>query len=188
MYRDFVKPAIDVTLAAIGLIAISPILLLTALAILIEDGQPIFFVHQRVGKDGVAFRIFKFRSMEKNSSLLPSSEGAKLKVTRVGSIIRRLNIDELPQLLNVLRQDMSLIGPRPGLVAQTDLHASRRANGSIRLRPGITGLAQVNGFDDMSTEEKAALDGRYQQELSLWIDIKVILATFRYLTRRPPTY
>lgn len=188
MYLKFLKPMLDILIASLALIALSPVLLLTACAVLIEDGRPVFFIHKRIGRNGRKFSIFKFRSMEKDADIVESVAATKLRITGVGSLIRRLNIDELPQLLNVIMQDMSLVGPRPGLAKQVDLHNARRMNGSIGLLPGITGLAQVNSYDGMTTEEKAALDGEYAKTVSLYTDLRVILLTFRYLLKRPPTY
>jgi len=188
MYLQIIKPVIDVLISIFALVLFSPILLMTAAAILIEDGRPIIFVHQRVGKGGKSFQIFKFRSMEKGSAIVDSAKAATLRVTRVGAVIRRLNIDELPQLINVLRQDMSIVGPRPGLLTQSDLNDMRRANGAYDFLPGITGLAQIKSYDGMSTEAKAAFDGEYAKSVSLMTDIHIILSTFLYILKRPPTY
>ena len=188
MYLRVIKPAIDIVIAIFALALLSPILLITAAAILIEDGRPIMFVHERIGRGGKVFRIFKFRSMGKDSAIVESAHGTVLRVTRVGAVIRRLNIDELPQLFNVLHQNMSIVGPRPGLPAQTDLHDLRRANRSINLLPGITGLAQVKSYDGMTTEAKAEFDGYYAKSVSLLTDIKIILSTFLYFLKRPPIY
>lgn len=188
MYQKTFKPLIDMVFGIVSLVVLSPILVGAALAILIEDGRPIFFVHERIGKGGRPFQIMKFRSMEKNSRILPSADASDLRTTRVGRVIRRLNIDELPQLFNVIRQDMSLIGPRPGLPSQTDLHNSRHANGSIELRPGISGLAQINSYDGMTVDEKAAWDGRYAETISFVTDVKIVSSTIGYLRKRPPAY
>lgn len=188
MYVHFVKPLFDVVLAIIALIVLSPIMLVAALAILIEDGRPVLFVHERTGRDGRPFRIFKFRSMGKNSEVVPSADGSKLQITKVGAVIRRLNIDELPQLFNIVGQQMSIVGPRPGLPSQTDLHEARKENGAIALRPGITGLAQVKAYDGMTTQAKASFDGEYARDVSLWTDIRIVLDTVLYLFRKQPVY
>ena len=188
MYLRMIKPAIDISISVFALGFLFPILLLAAAAILIDDGLPTLFVHERIGRGGRRFQIFKFRSMGKDSAIVESTQATTLRVTRVGAVIRRLNIDELPQLFNVLRQDMSIVGPRPGLPTQTDLHDLRQANGSIDLLPGITGLAQIRSYDGMSTEVKAACDGDYAKSVSLITDIKIILSTFLYFLKRPPTY
>src|SRR5205823_7797451 len=120
-----------------------------ALLIHLEDRGPVLFRQQRSGRDGRPFRIFKFRSMPVNTGDVPSSQARSLRVTRVGQIIRRLNIDELPQLINILRGDMSVVGPRPALPTQTALLDMRKANAAIKCKPGLTGLAQVNSYDNM---------------------------------------
>lgn len=188
MYLRVIKPMIDIMIAVFSLALLSPILLITAVAILIEDGRPVLFVHERTGKGGKGFQIFKFRSMGKDSEIVESAQATTLPVTRVGAVIRRLNIDELPQLFNVLRQEMSIVGPRPGLPTQTDLHDLRRSNSAIDLLPGITGLAQIKSYDGMTTEAKAAFDGDYAQRVSLMTDFKIVLSTFLYFLKRPPTY
>lgn len=188
MYLRIIKPTVDISIAAFALVLLCPIMLLAAAAILIEDGQPILFVHERTGRGGKGFQIFKFRSMGKDSAIVESARATTLRVTYVGAIIRRLNIDELPQLFNVLRQEMSIVGPRPGLPTQTDLHDLRQANGAIDLLPGVTGLAQIRSYDGMTTKAKAALDGDYAKSVSLLADIKIILSTFLYVLKRPPTY
>jgi O-antigen biosynthesis protein WbqP len=188
MYIRVIKPAIDLSIAVFVLVFLSPIMLLVAGAILIEDGRPILFEHERTGRGGKGFQIFKFRSMGKGAAIVESAQATTLRITRVGAVIRRLNIDELPQLFNVMRQEMSLVGPRPGLPTQRDLHDLRRANGAIDLLPGITGLAQIRSYDGMTTKAKAALDGDYAKSVSLLADIKIILSTFLYFLKRPPTY
>lgn len=188
LYASFVKPSLDAVLAFTAIVVLSPLLLVVAVAILLEDGRPVLFVHQRTGRHGRPFKIFKFRSMSKDARILPSSDAAALRVTNVGVIIRRLNIDELPQLINILLFQMSFVGPRPGLPSQADLHEARRANGALALRPGITGLAQVNSYDGMTTKTKADFDGAYASRLTLWTDLQVALLTVRYILKPPPVY
>lgn len=188
MFLKLIKPLIDFSLALVLLIILSPLLTLVALAIYLEDGAPVFFVHKRVGANGKVFNILKFRSMPASTELKASADGKDLTITKVGQIIRRLSIDELPQLINVLRLEMSLIGPRPGLESQVALHELRRTNKSNTLRPGITGLAQINGFDGMSDKKKVEWDGEYYETVSLIQDIKIIFGTLKYMSKPPPTY
>lgn len=188
MYVRLFKPFIDIICALIGITVLSPLMVLTAVAILVEDGRPVFFIHERVGKDGQGFKILKFRSMGRLTALVPSTEATEQQITKVGSVIRRLNIDELPQLFNVLRRDMSIVGPRPGLPSQEKLHYLRGLNGALALRPGITGLAQINSYNGMSLDVKAALDGKYARRVSLWVDLKIVFLTLRYLLTPPPIY
>lgn len=188
MYNNVIKRIIDIVLAAIALIAFSPIMLFCALIIKMQDRGPALFKQLRTGKDGNEFLFLKFRSMPVNTPNVESSDVAKLKITPFGKFIRRTNLDELPQLLNILKGDMSIVGPRPPIPSQEKLIELRRKNGALTLRPGLTGWAQVNSYDYMPEEEKARLDGEYAQSVSLGMDVKIFLKTFQYLTKKPPTY
>lgn len=188
MYRPLLKRAVDLALAVPALILASPVLLLTAAAIRLEDGGPALFVQQRVGRHERPIKVHKFRSMPVATRDVPSSQAREFRITRVGRVIRRLNVDELPQLLDIVRGDMSVVGPRPALAAQAELLSLRRANGAAALKPGLTGAAQVNAYDDMPESEKAAWDGWYAERVSLGLDLLLILRTFGYLAKRPPTY
>lgn len=188
LYRAVGKRLFDIVLATVSLLGLSPIVLLTAVAIKIDDGGPVFFRQQRVGRRGRPFTIVKFRSMAINTGDLPSAVALGARITRVGRIIRRLNIDELPQLINVLRGDMSIVGPRPALPVQLDLLRFRTENGASDCRPGLTGLAQVNSYDGMPDVEKARWDGQYAASVSAITDLSIIFRTFAYLTKPPPVY
>lgn len=182
------KRVLDVGLSALALVTLSPLIALTALAIKIEDGGPILFRQQRIGQYGRPFRILKFRSMPVAAPQLESSQSTGLRVTQVGRWIRRTNIDELPQLVNILAGDMSIVGPRPALSTQKSLIKLRETNQSLLLRPGLTGLAQINSYDGMSPEDKARLDGEYLERYGLASDLKIIVGTILYLAKPPPTY
>jgi O-antigen biosynthesis protein WbqP len=119
---------------------------------------------------------------------IASGELGQTKIGRFAKFIRRTNLDELPQLFNIFAGDMSLIGPRPPLLSQTDLIALRQANGAIRCRPGLTGLAQINSFDGMSAQQKAQFDGNYADNVTFWGDLMILLKTFGYLAKPPPKY
>ncbi len=188
MYQAFGKRLFDVLWAACSLFLLSPLLLVVALAILFYDPGPVLFSHQRIGKKGVPFRFYKFRSMPIGTPKVPSDRLCEIRLTLVGRLIRRTNIDELPQLFNILKGDMSVVGPRPPLVGQVELIDLRRQNGSLALRPGLTGLAQVRSFSGMSIEQKAAFDAAYSRSVSLSFDLGIIVQTFFYLFRSPPVY
>ncbi|MDI9628064.1 MAG: sugar transferase [Acidobacteriota bacterium] len=187
-YRRHGKRVMDVVLATAGLIASAPLALAVAGAVALESGPPVLFVQDRVGQGGRVFRLMKFRSMALGTPDVPSSEVGVLEVTRVGTVIRRFNLDELPQLLNVLKGDMSLVGPRPALPSQEDLIALRRKGGAEEVKPGLTGLAQVNSFDGMSAETKARYDNEYAGSVSLVGDLRIFPQTLRYLMSPPPVY
>lgn len=188
MYEGFIKRLIDIIASFSVILLLSPVYLAIAFIIYIQDkGNPIF-KQFRVGKNEVAFKVFKFRSMPVNTSNVPSSEVSKITITPFGKFIRRTNLDELPQLFNILKGDMSLIGPRPSLASQTALIELRRSKNVYKCRPGLTGLAQVNAFDGMPDDIKATWDGRYVQNITFINDVRIVLKTLIYLTKKPPTY
>jgi len=161
-------------------IVLLPFFLLIAFAILIEDGSPIFFKQKRVGVNYTFFYIYKFRSMKKNTPnvathLLTNPEQYLLKI---GGILRKLSLDELPNLINIIKGDMVFVGPRPALFNQDDLMTLRVATGVDKLKPGITGWAQINGRDDISIEKKVQLEQEYMNMRSTLFDIEIIIKTF----------
>jgi len=188
VYGRFLKRVVDVAISAGSLLALSPVMLLIAVAISAEDGGPVLFRQKRVGRGGELFEVLKFRSMPVATRDMPSALAGEVRVTRVGKIIRRTNLDELPQLLNILRGQMSVVGPRPPLPSQQELCQIRQVNGAIDCKPGLTGLAQINAYDGMPEKEKAKWDGTYAAKLSFLSDMTIILRTFRYLSKRPPVY
>jgi len=166
--------------ALILLILLSPIIILVSFFILIEDGFPIFFTQKRVGMNYSFFHIYKFRSMKKNTPnvathLLTNPEQYLLKI---GKFIRKTSLDELPNLINILKGEMVFVGPRPALYNQDDLMALRVAAKVDKLKPGITGWAQINGRDDISIEKKVKLEKDYLYKRSFLFDIKIIIKTF----------
>lgn len=187
-YPRFGKRLMDLVLSVAGLVLLSPVLALVAVAIYLEDGRPICFRQQRVGRDAQPFPIWKFRSMRRDAPVLPSADSSDSAVTTVGRVIRRTNVDELPQLFNILRGHMSLVGPRAALPSQEKLIRLREESGALRLRPGLTGLAQVSAYDGMDEATKAAFDADYSRELSLRVDLIVMARTVGYLRKPPPKY
>ncbi|MGP1449739.1 MAG: NeuD/PglB/VioB family sugar acetyltransferase [Wolinella sp.] len=178
MYKNLFKGIFDRVLAAILLLLFSPILLVCAYQIRKHLGSPIFFRQERPGKNGKIFRIFKFRTMsdarDKDGNLLPDSE----RLGGVGAKIRALSLDELPQLLNVLRGEMSFVGPRPLLVEYLPLYSSEQAR-RHEVLPGITGLAQVNGRNAISWEDKFRFDVEYVDNISFALDMKILFLTVK---------
>lgn len=166
--------------ALILIILISPIFLFVAIAIIIEDGFPVFFTQSRVGINYSFFKIYKFRSMKKNTPnvathLLTNPDQFLLKS---GKFIRKTSLDELPNLFNILKGEMVFIGPRPALFNQDDLMSLRVVSGVYKLKPGITGWAQINGRDEISIEAKVALEQEYLQRKNFFFDITIIIKTF----------
>jgi O-antigen biosynthesis protein WbqP len=166
--------------ALVILLVLSPMFLFIAIAILIEDGYPFFFNQKRVGINYSFFNIYKFRSMKKNTPnvathLLTNPEQYLLKI---GKFIRKTSLDELPNLINIIKGEMVFVGPRPALYNQNDLMALRVAAGIDKLKPGISGWAQINGRDDISIEKKVELEQEYLQKKSLLFDIEILVKTF----------
>jgi len=166
--------------ALVILIVTSPIFIIVAFAILIEDGFPVFFIQKRVGINYSFFKIYKFRSMKKNTPniathLLTNPEQYLLKI---GKLIRKTSLDEIPNLINIIKGEMIFVGPRPALYNQDDLMTFRVATGVSKLKPGITGWAQINGRDDLSIEKKVQLEQEYMYRRSTLFDIEIIIKTF----------
>ncbi|WP_053365623.1 sugar transferase [Bacillus sp. FJAT-27245] len=171
------KRLVDFTCALIGLAFLWPVLLLTAFLVRIKLGSPVLFKQQRPGLHGKPFHVYKFRTMTdergEDGELLPDD----VRLTGFGKMLRKLSLDELPQLLNVLKGDLSLVGPRPLLMEYLELYTEEQAR-RHEVRPGITGWAQVNGRNDISWEEKFALDVWYVDNRSFWLDMKILFMTF----------
>ena len=162
------------------LVILLPIFLLVAFLIFIQDGFPVFFKQKRVGVNYSFFYIYKFRTMKKDTPnvathLLTNPEQYVLKI---GALLRKLSLDELPNLINIIRGEMVFVGPRPALYNQDDLMALRVAAGVDKLIPGITGWAQVNGRDELSLEQKVALEKEYLLKKSLTVDFQILIKTF----------
>ena len=161
------------------LVILSPIFLIVAFSILLEDGSPIFFKQKRVGVNYTFFNIYKFRSMKKSTPNVATHllENPESYLSGIGGLLRKLSLDELPNLINIIKGEMVLVGPRPALYNQDDLMALRVTAGVDKLKPGITGWAQVNGRDEISIEQKVAFDREYFARKSIWFDLKIILMT-----------
>ena len=162
------------------LVILSPIFLIVGLLIFLQDGLPVFFKQKRVGVNYTFFHIYKFRTMKKDTPnvathLLTNPEQYLLKI---GALLRKLSLDELPNLINIIRGEMVFVGPRPALYNQDDLMALRVAEGVDKLIPGITGWAQVNGRDELSLEQKVALEKEYLAKKSLSVDFQILIKTF----------
>ena len=178
VYFKFVKPFLDRLISLVGLVLLSPVLLLIILLQAIANrGEPFFF-QERPGKDARIFKIIKFKTMndgkDARGNLLPDAE----RLTKTGKFVRKTSLDELPQLINVLKGEMSLIGPRPLLIEYLPLYSMEQAR-RHEVRPGITGWAQVNGRNAITWEQKFEYDVWYVDHLSFWVDVKIIFKTIK---------
>ena len=181
-----VKRSVDIVCAMIGLAVLTPLLLVVATAILIDSGRPVFFLQERIGLHGRTFRIIKFRTMTRDAEQRTKGQwitAGNPYVTPVGRFLRKTSLDELPELVNVLKGYMSLVGPRPTLpeqVAAYDVSQRRR----LEVRPGITGWAQVNGRNSISWTERIKLDIWYIDHWTPWLDVRILLMTIGQVLRQ----
>ena len=177
MYQHVIKRLFDFILALFLLILAAIPMGIVAICIKLEDGGPVIYKSKRMGKGCKVFNTYKFRSMKVNREELHSNLTHEQMVTKVGKFIRKTSLDELPQLINILKGNMSIIGPRPALWNQDDLIAERDKYHANDIKPGLTGLAQINGRDELEIPVKAKLDGEYTEKISLWLDIKIFFKT-----------
>ena len=189
MYERYVKRALDVVISLVSMVVLSPLFALIALAVRLDSPGPVVFKQKRFGKDRTLFEIYKFRTMRVDAPRdVPTNDlrGSRGYITRVGRILRMTSLDELPQLWNILKGDMSLIGPRPALWNQEDLMAWRDRFGASQIRPGLSGWAQVNGRDYLSRdlEKKARRDAEYAHNISFAFDLKCFLLTLVKVVNR----
>ena len=175
MYVKIVKRFFDILISLLGLVLLSSLLLIISVIVFIDDPGPVFFSQKRVGKGRTFFRLHKFRTMKMSAPHdTPTHllENPEKHITRFGRFLRKSSLDELPQLFDILRGKMSVVGPRPALWNQYDLLEERDRYGANALRPGLTGWAQINGRDELEIPDKAKLDGEYTRKLSFKMDIK----------------
>ena len=181
-----IKRVMDIAISVAGLVILSPIFVITAFAIKVYDKGPVFFKQARCTKDGKVFEIYKFRSMivdaEKNGKSIPATDGDP-RITPVGRIIRKLRIDELPQLINILKGEMSVVGPRPERVEHVQIYTKEIPEFIYRMKVkgGLTGYAQVYGKYNTTAYDKLKLDLMYIQNYSIWLDIELIFKTIKIL-------
>ena len=183
MYKKYIKRILDFILSLIAIIVLSPILLITAILVRIKLGSPVIFKQKRPGKDEKIFTLYKFRTMteekDERGNLLPDSE----RLTKFGKFLRSTSIDELPELINILKGDMSIVGPRPLLVEYLELYNEEQKH-RHDVRPGLTGLAQVSGRNAITWEEKFEEDLQYIKKITLLGDVKIILKTVLKVFKR----
>ena len=180
MYKKYIKNILDFLLAFIGLIILFPFFIIFSIIIKLESKGPIFFKQERIGKDKKHFKIYKFRTMRVDTPKdMPTHmlRGAESYITKFGGFMRKTSIDELPQLINILKGEMAIIGPRPALWNQDDLIEERDKYNANSIKPGLTGWAQVNGRDELEIPLKAKYDGEYLKKMSFIFDVKVFFKT-----------
>lgn len=180
MYKKYLKRIIDFILACAGLIVLSPVFLILILCIKLDSKGPVIFKQKRVGKNKKHFNIYKFRTMKiETPKEMPTHllEDPDFFITKVGKVMRKTSLDELPQIINILKGEMAIIGPRPALWNQYDLIDERDKYGANDIRPGLTGWAQINGRDELEIEVKAKLDGDYVERESFMMDVKCFIGT-----------
>ena len=189
LYRSVIKRSLDLLLSFLALVLLSPVFLVTALAVLLESGRPVIFRQDRIGYKGKVFRMYKFRSMVQNAEHTGSgvySEEGDERVTKVGRVLRALSIDELPQVINIIKGDMSLIGPRPPLTYHPwtiDKYTTEQLH-MFDVRPGITGWAQINGRKAVEWHRRIELNNWYVDHLSFPLDCKILFTTvYKVLSR-----
>ena len=179
VYR-FVKRFFDILFGVVALVVTSPLLLILYILVAVDSGFPVIFKQNRVGMKGKLFEIYKFRSMRKDAPNVVATkdfEDPYKYITRVGKFLRKTSLDELPQLINVVKGDMSLVGPRPLIENEGDIHKYRMEAGVYSVRPGLTGWAQINGRDFVPDREKVKYDKEYAENLSFGFDLKIIFRT-----------
>lgn len=191
-YDRIIKRIIDFVLSLAGIIVLIPAWIILAVAIKIDDPGPVLFKQKRIArdnKDGTVkyFYILKYRSMKTSTPKdMPTHllKNPEQYITRVGGFLRKTSLDELPQIFNIFLGQMAIVGPRPALYNQTDLYEERAKYGANKVRPGLTGWAQINGRDELLIEDKARLDGEYVSRMSLLMDLKCFFGTFLSVLRQ----
>lgn len=191
LYRYYIKTLVDVLLAVAVLAVVLPLFALIAIAVKLDSEGPVFFKQRRCGRHGRVFMIYKFRTMYQTAPCdrpVKALENPELYITRTGRVLRRTSLDELPQLFNIIKGEMSLIGPRPFLLAEGEMLAAREKAGVTAVRPGITGLAQINGRNRISIAEKVAFDRKYVENIRFLTDAAIFFKTIRYVLKRQDIY
>ena len=180
MYRYFFKRFFDILLSFLGIVVLIVPMLIIALVIVLDSKGPAIFSQDRFGKDGKPFKLYKFRSMKQEAprDMATRDIDGQEYITKVGAFLRKTSLDELPQLFCILKGDMSIIGPRPVVLTETELNDYRKETGALTVRPGLTGLAQVEARDTVKDmKKKAELDGKYAKELCFALDAKIFFQT-----------
>lgn len=181
MLYSYLKRWLDVIFAVVLMILFLPLWIIIPLAILIDSPGRVIFTQKRVGINSTYFTIYKFRTMKEGTPDIPTDrmKDQQKYNTRLGTFLRRVSLDEIPQLINILKGDMSFVGPRPALYNQDLLIQLRKQKKADRVRPGVTGLAQISGRDSLEIPKKVDFDAAYVQDMSFWLDLKIVLVTVK---------
>lgn len=186
MYKLFLKRWIDIFVSGMGILVLSPFFFIICLLVKLDSEGPVFFRQKRLTRNKKMFNVLKFRTMyvdAPNECATSDLEDAEKYITRLGRFLRRTSLDEIPQLFNIFTGKMSLVGPRPILYNEEDLHAWRDKFGANLVRPGLTGWAQINGRDELTNEEKARYDGEYVHRMGFLFDCRIFIGTLFYVLR-----
>lgn len=186
MYKKFFKRIIDILVALISIIVLSPILLIVSISVAINLGLPISFKQQRPGKDGKIFNIYKFRTMTNEKDINGYYLSDNIRLTKFGKFLRRTSLDELPQLFNILKGDMSIVGPRP-LITDFVTYYTVEEKHRLDVRPGLTGLAQINGRSELPYEDRFRYDLQYIQNITFINDLKIFFKTIKKVIKKADT-
>ncbi len=186
---NFIKLILDIIISLLAIILLLPIFAVITIAIRVSSKGPVIFKQERAGKKGVPFTFYKFRTMKLDVEPFGASpkSGDDPRLTRIGSFLREYSLDELPQMFNVLKGNMSVVGPRPLYVSQM-AEWNERQKKRLLVKPGLTGLAQISGRGELTREEKLELDVKYVETANLWVDLKIILKTIAQVFRRKSIY
>lgn len=181
MLKRMLKRLFDILCSSVGILVLWPLLLIISIAILIDDGRPVFYRQERMGYKKKRFKVIKFRSMKKGTRVAATTElkEAEERITKTGEFLRRFSLDELPQIFNVFMGTMSVVGPRPLIPKEKRIRTMRDKYNVYSVKPGITGWAQVNGRDNVNIEQKVMLDKEYVEHWGFFFDLKIIFKTVK---------
>lgn len=179
MYQKYIKKILDFFSALFLIVILMPVFIIIGISLKMTTNSSVFYIQERIGKDGKNFLVYKFRTMTADTPIIVGKERSKIrnKVTKVGRFLRDTSLDELPQLFNILKGNMSLIGPRPVVSEERKLLELRKISGSLHLKPGLTGLAQVNGRKNLTDKQKASFDAEYARKVSFFLDVSILIKT-----------
>ena len=188
MYKKYIKFIFDYLFSFLIIIIFLPFFIFIFFFMLFLNGRPVFFIQRRIGFKNKFFNIYKFRTLELNTKDIPTNQIIEYNYIKCGNFLRRTNLDEIPQIVNVIKGEMSLVGPRPALFNQSFLIKLRTKKNIHKLKPGITGYAQINGKRKMSDKDKLEFDLYYLNNLSFFLDFKILLSTIKFFFIRAPKH